>query len=92
LPYDFDGIEAEDVTLDIIQPPKVDRKKNRPKDVEIQKQDEKEEEDEEPGCKCNFGISCCLCWTVKIIFLCGLTALLLFFVSNLILFGELYRA
>ena len=57
LPYDFDGIEAEDVTVDIIQPPKVNLEKKRPKNFEIEKQDEKEKDDEEEiapksGCNC----------------------------------------
>ena len=38
LPYDFDGIEAENVTVDIIEPPKIDLEKNQPRDVKTQKQ------------------------------------------------------
>ena len=40
MPYDFDGCEAENGEVDIIEPAKKDLEKNRPKDVKKQKQDE----------------------------------------------------
>ena len=80
LPYDFDGIEAENVTVDIIEPPKIDLEKNQPRDVKTQKQDETKEIAPKTGCNCSFSKTCCWRWT-WISFLCIAFLVCLFFAT-----------